>query len=600
MTQLRERDDGASLILVLIIVTVLSITLGVVLDQSDTALHSTVALRNQTANNYGGDAAAQAIITQIGNGKIACTTLSGAGETTNLGSTSGFYVPTGTNQGPLNATATCLPDTVNGLRSIGSGQVTIDTSNTLGYSVLTTGTNSGQTYRANGAGSKVCISGGSVASNSYINIDVNGPLATGLATSQTVCNVTVPPLPAVYTVTAANSNGCNGQANDSNSGDFQTITCTHAAQVSPTDVGSTKGWENYASLPNAPITRTDPAPLCATDSGGNKYAIFLPGKYTSASISNLNARSGSACNADFEWFPGGTYYFDFGATTWNWPSFLVAGTPQSAVGPAGMPGTVVASLANFDFSTITATNATPAQLGTLAAGLAIVRTNHPFPGACADPALQQAYPGDEFVFGGASRFAPNSSSNNEICATYSDPGLPIAIYGVSPDANNGNNTLTVTGGSINAETLCASPGSGCTYASADAGSGPASTLMVTPSNGHESIYVHGYIYAPSAPIVANVANSFAVLLGWGLVLRSLSIVENGSSPTGPYIAYRPTLHQAATNYYTVRYINVWTCVASSTPCLTSGAPNVQVKIQSTLDSNGNIISNKVLSWSRLN
>ena len=45
------------------------------------------------------------------------------------------------------------------------------------------------------------------------------------------------------------------------------------------------------------------------------------------------------------------------------------------------------------------------------------------------------------------------------------------------------------------------------------------------------------------------------------------------------------------DFYSVRYVNVWTCAASADPCPQTGPPDIQTKLQQTG------ASWKVLSWS---
>ena len=63
----RRDDTGASLILVLIVVTVISVSMAALLSLTDTSIRTTVNLRGQAANVYDADGAVQAAITNIGN-----------------------------------------------------------------------------------------------------------------------------------------------------------------------------------------------------------------------------------------------------------------------------------------------------------------------------------------------------------------------------------------------------------------------------------------------------------------------------------------------------------------------------------------------------
>ena len=566
----RGSDRGATLILVLIIITTVGLVTGAILTEETASVKTTVALRDQTADNYGGNAAAQAGLAQLTQSTFDCST---AAVSTTFG-TSGtpFYQPTQTQGGPRNASVKCTPDTANGVTTttVGSGEVTIDDKNTLGYAVLTTGTNTGQTY------GQVCVAGGSVISNSFIQ---SGLLQVGLSAHTSDCANGTLQTNAAIKVTAASPTGCNGAASDSNAHDYTPTPCISAAGIAQ---GGAGGWGSAVAAPTSGYNTTacvsglpancgvNPAPLCANS---NKIAAFRPGKYTAL------PGAGSTCaGATTVWFTPGVYYFDFAApnTTWSWPATLIGGTPQDA------SGNIVSSLVGFDVQ-----DQSPANKTKLTTGLAAVTS---FPGACADPALTNDL-GVEFVFGGSGMFQPKKAGHNEICASYSADTRPVAIYGVSRDVDGSSLSLS-GGGSVSAQTLCASPP--CTSTSTNSDS--QQSMIVFDSSGQNSAYIHGYLYAPSAPVYFRIKNSDGILLGWGVVFRSLDIGTNGASPNAPYIAFRPTLHEKLTTItsYTIGYIEVWTCPASATPCATPpGQANVLVKFKKVGS------TYKVLSWNNI-
>jgi hypothetical protein len=535
------------LVLVLIIITVVSLGGGALLSLSDASIRSTVALRAQAATAYAADGAAQVAISKVKDGTFDCSTTTPTVLT--LGSaTTPFYTLSQSPAGPLNASTICSPDPVAGASTTtttttGSGTTVSGTAGNLpSYALLAMGgptaTDFGIDFSNSAANKKICIENGSVVSNTKINAtgdSLGVRLAgTGTADCTTGSNVGL-------SVKAAATNGClpvSGTA-------FAPTPCTLLApQIGlPT-----------APEPTDPITRTNVAAKCLS-SGSATYAAFLPGKYTNVAL--LNSPCSGA--ADFEWFSPGTYYFDFGSTSWTWPTTLIAGTPTDSS------------------SNPIAVNASNASSLSALAGIA------PFPTAagqkpnsCADPALQLSSPGAEFVFGGASTFTPNSSSNGnaEICATYSPNSPPIAIYGAQT-------ALNVTGGSVSPQTLCTA--AGCTK-----------SLIVTASNGHAQFYVKGFVYAPNALIDLTLKNSLGQLFNWGVIVRNFNLTVNGVSPSAAFIQL-PSANQGVTTTttttYTIRYISVWTCVAGASPCPQTGTPNVRVKVQT----NGTSV--KVLSWS---
>lgn len=558
----RSGDDGATLIAVLIIVTVIAAVMGVILSLADTSVRVTVALRDQAGTVYSGDGAAQVAINQLQQGTFTNNCSSESGTTTNLGTASAPFYPT-PGSTALNASVRCTPDPTAGVGTTGSG-VLINASNDPAYALFTTGTSGAEDGQAYAGNTGVCIAGGSVWSNTTIRLagqGRNNNLAVGLPSGDDDGGCSVQTDPSV-TVQAAATKGCNGAGADSNTRDFSVTPCTHGAAT----IGAGT-WKTFAPVPSAPISATHPAALCYKSSKAT-YAAFRPGLYDNATQLNKPC-SGKA--ADFEWFTPGTYYFDFGTTTWSWPSTLVGGTPQDS------DGNVISSLLGFDVTNTAASNAQ------LLAGLSAVST---FPGSCADPAQQSTYGGVEFVFGGSSTVTPNSSGNNEICATYSSTAAPVAIYGVSAEVVGG--TLSVTGGSVSAEKLCQTQP--CTSAS----SGGAS-LIQTDSSGQGSFYVQGLTYAPSAPVSLTFKNSYGQLFGWGLVVRSFALTSAGVSSTAPFIVVRPAYNGGVVKTYTYRYLTVWTCAASASPCSQAGTPNLRVKVQG---SPGSTLT--VLSWSTQN
>lgn len=546
-------DRGAALLLVLVIVTVIGLAGAALLTFSDTSIRTTVALRDQAAAAYAADGAAEVAISRVQNGKLDCSSTTPTVMT--LGSVaSPFYIPVQSQVGSLNASISCSPNTTEGASSTttttttGTGTTVGGTASNLpSYALLAMGGSAGTDYGidfSTSANNKtICIENGSVVSNTKINasgeflgVRLRG---TGTASDCTTGSGTG------LTVGAAATSGCIGTSSGG-SPNFGPTPCTQLASAIPLPV---------APVPTDPITRTNQIATCLI-SGSTTYAAFLPGKYTD--VTKLNSPCGGAAN--FEWFSPGTYYFDFGSTTWNWPMTLLAGTPTDS---SGTPITTVDA-------------STAASLAGLANVAPFPTVSGQKPNSCADPALQSSSPGAEFVFGGASTVTPNASGNAEICATYSPTSPPIAIYGAQT-------AVTVTGGSVSPQTMCTV--SGCT-----------GSLMVTGANGQAQFYIKGFVYAPNAPLVLTLKNSLGQLFNWGVVVRDFSLSINGVSPTAAFIQL-PSANQGitttstTTTSYTIRYINVWTCGATAATCPQTGAPNVRVKVQT----NGSSV--KVLSWS---
>ncbi|HEY2296175.1 MAG TPA: hypothetical protein VGH43_00490 [Jatrophihabitans sp.] len=583
----RHADDGATLILVLIIITVLATVMGVILSQEDTAIRSTVALRDQAADVYSADGATQAVLNGLKTSGINC------GDPTNptgvtLGSTSvPFYNPVSSEQGAINGYAQCTPDPVQGATTststpppvtsvstvtpapvtstavgLGAGDSTLPS-----YGVLTTGSSSGDfgfDISTSANNKTVCIENGSVGSNSKINasgetlaVRLTG---TGSPSDCTTGTGVSTDGKSKLLVTSALATGCTGT--------FTPTPCTSGA--------STIATPTAPALP-ASVGTTNPSPTCSTQ-GGKTYAAFVPGYYTTAA--NLNDPCGVGSGV-FEWLSPGTYIFNFsGTTTWSWPTTMVAGTPIKNNGAA------VNGLDPTKPNTLSGLNQTANA-----------------PSACADPATTTGVSGVSLIFAGSSLAAAPSSSTSEICASSPTSSPPVAIYGLASAVTLGAVTLP-------AETMCGAGGCG------------SSTLITTDPSGQAQLYVRGYVYAPNAQLMMTLKNSIGQLFNWGIVIRNFQLTINGSSPTEPFVQLpkpntgvgvtvttstpppSPTtsISQPApvvSTTYSIRYINVWTCTVSSLQasgqqtCPNTGTPNVQVRVLT----DGS--SMQVLSWNTL-
>ena len=561
-SRLRPHDEGATLVIVLVLVTVISVLLGAVIKTGDTNVRATVALRVESAHDYSSDAAASAAIQQLLNSSanFSCANATTPSSVTlGSGSGAGAFYKSVNNSGSYNAVATCLPDSNNGVIPGTPGSSQIGPTNTPTYALLTVGQNYPTEDGIDEIGNwTMCVQNGSVASYST----VSGGIAAGVSTpaSTTACpntaksGITV----SAYGAPAPPTSGCLGTA----------------AQYSPTPcTAGGLGGVPTVPAPTYGITaaNTNQAAVCQK-TGGVEYAAILPGKYsllTSTTAASLSTpcRSGSTwVAADVLWLTPGTYYFDFGSTSWTVPATMIGGTPTTPAGATilGLNGTNATTLAASTLSNLSQATA--------------------FPGACISPSTQSGNGGVEMVFGGASTMTFPSSGKLDVCATYVDANtVPVALYGVY------QNPLAVGSGSV-------SPESGCV---ATAGCSGANSLMIPASpNGHESFHFEGYVWAPAAGIIMTYKNSAGQEFNWGVVTRTFQITGNGVSPSGAFISL-PQSSFGPQPTYTIRYINVYICTAATTACSASGTPNVRVKIQSTIGSGGNITGNKILSWSHL-
>jgi hypothetical protein len=543
----RGNETGASLVIVLIIVTVASAVMGVMLSQVDTSVRTTVVLRDQTSDNYAADAAAQAVVAQVQNGSLPCATPGISNTAFGMGGgASAFYNPVQTQDGPLNAAGTCTPDTVNGKTVTGGTDLA---SGAIPPALVAYGTSASEGISISGP--EICVLNGSVASNSILN--ASSGLDVGY--NDSIADRTCPPAHSITNgiTEVSGPAGSNGRCTPASQ--FTPTPCTQGATVPLPTVPTPTGTINAGN--------TNPVPVCQKVSG-KWYAAFLPGLYTNVDLLN----SPCAGNEIYDWFTPGTYFFNFAGQI-SIAGSLIGGTPTTQSTRAA-----TTAVTGLSASSWTASALATAPLGNLA-------TATRFPGACANPVYTSAYQGVEFVFGSSSTMVLNDEI--DICASYVDQNtIPVALYGVS--AAQWPTGLPLIGATI-------PPQSGCVAAVGCSNSGVASLLNSPSPNGHLAFSIEGYAYAPAAAMVLNYKNSDGQGFSWGLVARTFQIGGNGSgqNQTGvlPFV-FVPTL-QGIT--YSIRYINVWTCVASATACPQKGPPDVRVKVQTT------DTGIKVLSWS---
>lgn len=366
-----KADDGATLIIALIIVTTVALVVAGLLGQSTASVRTTEGLRDQVGSTYAGDGAAQVAINALRNSTFNNATGShcfGAGDALTL---QDFYPKTGglSNGGGTAASSaaiTCTP--VAGTGAQGT-PVPITSANKPGQAILTlsqSGTETGQVY---GQASNTVTIHGAVTSDSTIS----SPNPTSLIVTGGV------PIKAVT--------GCSGSI---------TPACTIIGAPGVND-------PNYAPPATAPAAPS--TPVCPTADNGPE--VFGPGLYNvvptdMTPVIKSNGTSAAACDKNIGWyyFKPGTYYFDFtsGSHVWTTSATTVAGT--LAVG------------------------------GTSPGG---AQTKPAVPGACINPIESVSAIGVEFVFGGDSQLSLDKNTNSEFCATYSATSIPRVVYGLKSD-----------------------------------------------------------------------------------------------------------------------------------------------------------------------
>lgn len=430
-------EQGAALVLVMILVTVIALGLAALLTRSDTGIRATVGLRDQAAATYNADGALQASINNLRNStynNAAGQTCFGGSNTLQL---NGFY-------GADSAAVTCEADPKKVLIQCPS----LSQCNRPGNAILTLGKVSGEdglNIRQN-TGSTFRVRG-NVFSNSNINV-VNGTLNTNAATwARTSCTGTIQSSPPP---------SCNYSSTPNVLGDDP----------------------NYApSATEPPVHRNLPA--CTTP---NSVVTFLPGTYDDVHGLNDMMKGNSACRNSTWWFKPGVYYFDFrnngvnsnplltagpDGNTWSVnDGYLVAGTPVNAAGA------------------IIASPPVPAVI----------------PGSCDNPIKNASAVGVQFIFGGDSRFAIKAGQA-EICGTYRVDRSPVAIYGLKSGTDTttawtgDGNSLKLSGVTAAGEYTNAT-----TANLATAGGTPIASWNSTKKNDSTVLRVQGFAPTEAIPV----------------------------------------------------------------------------------------------------
>ena len=255
--------------------------------------------------------------------------------------------------------------------------------NRPGQAILTLGNTTGEDglhiQQPNGSTFRVH---GTIVSNSNINV------ANGILNTNTAVN--------------ANS-GCSG-----------TIQSTPAANCHAATV-SDPGY--------SPATTTVPVyqklPDCSKQSS---LITFQPGYYDDAvGLTGMMSASSKCKNSTF-WFTPGVYYFDFHNSGLDANSAVTSGSNIWTVDN----GTMVAGTPVDSTGKVISAPSVPASI----------------PGACDNPINDANAVGVQFIFGNDSQFAVKSGQV-EICGTYSQTALPIAVYGLKSGSAT-TSTPTVT------------------------------------------------------------------------------------------------------------------------------------------------------------
>ena len=274
----RDQEDGAILILVLIIVIGVVLILAAVLSFAQSGLNTSFGYRTSRNVSYYTDGTMDGAINAIRNSStmgavgVACPTFT----PTSPSSTTSYWGANGHTYSvscqPLPGSGAIPPNqpryAIQTLASVGGASLTIDKNNTLNVD-------------------------GSIYSNGPIVGHSGGPSLedTGTVTAVGACSSGV-------TVTATGGTSCL------------------ASNPASADPGYAAAVDTSKS-PNSVLAAVDPTPTCA---GAN--AVFPPGLYTEV------PKAPSGCSGGVWWFQPGVDYFDFqtGSTNWSVSNSVVGGT----------------------------------------------------------------------------------------------------------------------------------------------------------------------------------------------------------------------------------------------------------------------------------
>lgn len=537
MTRLdRQNDSGASLILALIVITVVSLVVGATLSLAFTNFGSTVVLRSEAATSYSADGAAQVAVNQLRTNAFASANCA----TTSNESLNGFFPASGSIPAG-SATIQCVPDPAN---STGGGGNT-----SPGSAILTlgdgTGGERGIWINKSGAPS-VKVSGG-IFSRSTIYLEGNSsdfentdPLSYIYALGNCTLNGSKL-IPATLPV-------CNYSTNPASSVDRRGM-----------DPGMVTGHGTSFDAPAAPST--SPALPAACSSASGVVYEFMPGLYRSAAALNAFTASTTGCAGAVMHFNPGTYYFDFrdaGAHKWiiNHSEYVVGGD-------ANVTLPITAAKIASNIASGTPTCKVPTVKGTSAVGV-------------------------KFVFGGDSRMAvsqqaASNSPNIQLCASNSSDGPPIAVYGLKAG-------IGLPPFDVSAEKDCITQ----TPYLVEGGDGSHCPVISTDNTNRTSLTIFGTTYTPHAAIDIYLNNNTSQVFRWGLVARTFVLGATGSPDFSQAVISVPADAPAPFAVPSVMYLNVFVCPGSS-PCSTAGSPKLRAKVQLSTTTPTTVT---VLSWSQ--
>lgn len=390
-----EEDRGATLILVLFIVTVIGLAGAALLTFSDTSIRTTVALRDQAGNAYTADGAAQVAINNLstGYGFTSPALFENATGSKCFGERGGTldledFLPAANGRNgttPSSASVVCTADRRTGVNAtvvpITAGK------NSPEQAILTMGETSEIGINVEGPSTNPFAVKGPVRSNSSIRVQSGTLQSTAAVTAVGACTGT-------GTIVSTPTKSCSLPAN--------TV--------------SDPGYPSDATE----VPTYQPVPSDDLENCRDGVFKFRAGYYDDAQALTalMDEDSRGACAGSTWWFEKGTYYFDFHNNTNDSDVYQGSAIPPTKGRDANQwaitGGNLVAG---------TPTDSKGAVVASPEASPAI-------PGSCQSPIKSSKADGVQFIFGGDSQLALGGSAKAEICGTYHEDRPPIALYGV--------------------------------------------------------------------------------------------------------------------------------------------------------------------------
>lgn len=427
MTSHRRDEEGAILVLALIITTVVAVVTGTLLTLTGGGFLATISLRQVAGASTAAASAAQVAVNDLVNGSAAPSSdVSFAqGFTTpwvfdnNIDQTGCFGSSGDLNRDPTHVTPRAnlvLPNIAPATGSqTAATSARVECAAVPGTGILGSGVGvSVGSGSGDGSGTGGGGSGGINTTARALTLLGTGPISNGdglLAKPQGNGNQN--------TLRIGGSSAINGSIEVDNGTLFSSGTlwaqngcnyvsqglivaplgldCAHAAVPDP-------GYSPNTDLPTVGLTYQPMPAGCE----------FAPGYYNDAAA--LTAKVNTGCRGQTVTFDPGTYYFDF--------QNKAAGTAFSSA--------AVSSSGSEDMWTIdnTITGGQPTGSSTV-------------PGRCKSPITSKSAQGVQFVFGGDSRIFLGPSANVELCGTYSATSTPPALFGLN---SGGSAVLQAPGG----------------------------------------------------------------------------------------------------------------------------------------------------------